>query len=154
MSTCVRERQYVHLFMNVRDGMVIGVACVVSAATTVGVVNTTAFETVKTERLEIVDAKGAVRGVAATTDDGDIVLALTDKAGKPRIAVVVADDGTPSVALIDGKEQPVLAMAINEDSTAAFNLQDTKGTVRGALTIDEDGVVQLERYDKDGKRIK
>ncbi len=141
--------------MMFREMVLVGVACALSSAGTVALVRESNLDAVRTERLEVVNSKGEVRGVVTCTDEGDPMVALTDGKGKPRYAVLVdAKTGTPSIALMGSGDEPVLAIAVNEDNSAAFNFQDKAGAVRGTLVIDETGNFEVARFDKDGKKIK
>ncbi|HZF00105.1 MAG TPA: hypothetical protein VE981_24055 [Planctomycetota bacterium] len=107
-------------------------------------------KTVQSNRFELVDKKGKVKGVWTVNDDGAPVYVMFDGSGKPRLvmAVVASEVG---MVINDKKGSPALAFAFAEDSEArVVALKDGEGNPRCVLayTKDETGVVLNDDKEK------
>lgn len=114
--------------------------------------------TVRTQRLEIVDSAGNLRGVWTIGSEGLPVMAFTDARRKVRITLAVTKSGAPSIVLTDAKDVNVLAMAVSDDSSAAINFakgKDARGddNIRGSVVIEADGRFEVQTRDAQGRNV-
>ncbi len=85
-------------------------------------------DTLRTQRLEIVDSEGKLRAVfTALRSSNAPVLTMVHKSGKPG-----------------------LTLAINPDNSMAVVLADANGKMRGSLVMGANQEVYVQRYDLEG----
>ncbi|MBI5576396.1 MAG: hypothetical protein HY896_08535 [Deltaproteobacteria bacterium] len=91
---------------------------------------------VRTEKLVLVTATGAVKAVLGTDKDGRPVLAMVDTKEKVRFSLAITGDDSPALSMTDGKERVLIGLAVTAKDDGAVTLMDNKGKVQAALSIE------------------
>lgn len=93
-------------------------------------------EAIRTERLEIVDKDGTVRGAMGSEDASGPYLALYNKEGKAQVMVCLTETGYPALVFRDEDGQPTAHLHSSPDGTSQFELTNAESTSRLVLTFD------------------
>jgi hypothetical protein len=86
----------------------------------------------RTQRLEIVDANGNVRGLFVADQQGAI-LSLDDAQGRPRVSLASGAD-RPGLELFDDEGRPQVALTAERDG-ANLAISDVNGNLRATLGL-------------------
>jgi len=109
-----------------------------------------ATQVVRTRRLEVVDARGKVRGVLTAEEAGGPLLSLYDDKEKP-LATLAIVDGGKTIGLTLGRRPGAgdgIVLAVAEDGSKAMLLESKKGSA--AVGIDGAGAPTVELTDNGG----
>jgi hypothetical protein len=75
--------------------------------------------------LQVVDAKGNVRMILATSDEtNQPIIIMCDGAGKKRVIMSVSEDGEPQFSLWDKSEKVRAAAAVLKEGNASLQFLD------------------------------
>lgn len=109
-----------------------------------------AKQVVKTRRLEVVDARGKVRGVLTAEEAGGPLLSLFDDKENPPATLAILDGGK-SIGLTLGRKPGSgdgIVLAVAEDGSKAVLLESRKGSA--AVGIDGEGAPTVALTDNGG----
>lgn len=107
-------------------------------------------QTVRAERIELVDARGAVRATLATDQDGQVSVTLADQEGRRRVALV-ADRTRAGLYFSTASGTTALLLAI-ADPVALVMLKDHAGQPGVILSVLPDGQRAVVLCDRAGTR--
>jgi hypothetical protein len=110
--------------------------------------------TLRTQRLEIVDAAGDMRAFVGMNRDGKPMVALYSDKQKVKFMLVLGDNDIPILVMNGKAGHDIIGMSVNDDDTAAINWSDRANKVRGALTIEKDGNFKIEASDAQERTLK
>ncbi|MBI5577469.1 MAG: hypothetical protein HY896_14045 [Deltaproteobacteria bacterium] len=103
---------------------------------------------IRTERVVLVDAKGGLKAVLGTGNDGRPVFAMVDGKGNVRISIAISSNDSPAIGMTDSKNRAVIGLAVTNNDDAALTLTDNQGKVQAALGIQK-GSGKLKLNGKD-----
>jgi len=138
-----------------RWAVVVTAVCLVVAAVAVAYVAGKAKavpvqEVVRAKRFELVDAKGAVRGVISMGEDARSPgVAFLDAKGKRRAELTTKSDGSSLLALHDKSGWVRLTLTQLTEGTAFLTLHDEENRIRVLLEVASDGNPTLVMLDKE-----
>ena len=104
---------------------------------------------VTTQRVILVDAKGKERGSFAVIDDRAEVR-LEDPSGSPRAVMVVTAAGVPAVNLFDQRGIPRATVQVGANGDSGVALYDKTGQHRAAMLVSAEGEPQVVFFDASG----
>lgn len=151
-------RRFQHLgiaFISLFGALIVAVGC------SRGPEESAVGPTLKTGRLEIVDAAGAPRIVLGIDDKGRPSLALSDQSGDFRAWMFLGEDGSPNLFLVnnprfilmDAKGEIRAAQRLDGTGSPSFILLDGDGKIRTNLRLGEDGSPIVEFFDTSGNPV-
>jgi hypothetical protein len=102
-------------------------------------------DTIRVQRLELVDAKGAIRGVMTTADKGSPMLTFFDPQGQARAMMGFNPKGQP-VLMIGGSDKPGVVLIQASDGSAGVGLVDAKARSRSQMRVSPDGLPSFTMF--------
>jgi hypothetical protein len=145
--------------MNTRDRFIVIGACLASAfAGAIGTQLVTGKEawaqssrSLRTERLEIVDASGRLRGLLALDRSGRPVLAFYGADGNARFGISLEERDSPMLLMNGSAGHDLIGMAVHGDDSAEIVFSDKSNKVRGVVSVGRDGSFGIMRADASEK---
>lgn len=143
-----------------RWALVIAAVCLVVTAAAIvyaaGQATAPVQEVLRAQRLELVDAKGRVRGTFRSAADGHPALALLDEDGRARLVLALDQAGQPSIVL-GGKEggPPHVILSVNEQESgeSGLSLLDADCKHRAMFALGTDGNAYLSLTSEDMNEV-
>jgi hypothetical protein len=105
-------------------------------------------DTIRVQRLELVDAKGRQRIVMQVMDDGTAAVGFADKSGRMGLLLTMDDKDTPKVIVRDPNGGSNAGLVVL-DGEPAFATTDASGRIRSLLRTDTKGATSLVFFNED-----
>jgi hypothetical protein len=96
-------------------------------------------DTLRTQRLEIVDARGRVCAVLGAMSDGQTGLRLTGVSGETRAMLTVSSTGNPALMLCNSDGTQRAGLEISPKGQSMLYLLDDNGGIGAAVQVDKGG---------------
>jgi hypothetical protein len=108
-------------------------------------------DTLRTQRLEIVDARGRVCAVLGSLSGGQSGLTLTGVSGEARATLTVNRDGNPALMLCNSDGMQRAGLEISPKGQSVLRLLNDSGEVRAAVQVDKEGKSVVKVTGMNGK---
>jgi len=115
--------------------------------------NEISLNVLQAESFQLVDERGEIIAVLASSSDKRPNLLLFDKNGKPVVSLGVNASDEPACTLVAGNNNATISLSLNEGQPSLL-LTSKDGTPRASLTLITNDEPVIALYNQDGKAFR